>query len=148
VLGRLQMTVDQAIESYTELSKTVFGKKFGWIRFLRGKPRYPASALEAAIKTTLRKVGLAEDSLMVDTANISTGQTCRTAVVSNYTNSAGGAVYKVFRSYDIAGRDSADSCTVVEAARATTAAPTYFAPVKVALRTGEQPVTFSEWYAV
>lgn len=57
MLGRLQMTVEQAIGEYDNLSKVVFGKKKPF--FLDGK--FKATNLENAIKGIIQKYS-GEDS--------------------------------------------------------------------------------------
>lgn len=67
MLGRLQMSVQQCIASYNELSETVFGMKKR--RMGMFKDRYSATTLEDAIKKVVMHQGSAQysDELMEDT---------------------------------------------------------------------------------
>jgi hypothetical protein len=65
MLGRMQMSVDQCIAAYKELSDTVFTKvrsRVNWRGSAQG--RFNEETLSAAVKETLVKYGLAENELL------------------------------------------------------------------------------------
>lgn len=65
MLGRLEMTVEECIQAYTELSKDVFHKRRTLPVDIKGnvKERYDSKALELAIKKIIRDRKLDEDVL-------------------------------------------------------------------------------------
>ncbi|EIM79527.1 FabD/lysophospholipase-like protein [Stereum hirsutum FP-91666 SS1] len=104
MLGRLRMSVDDAIQAYAKLSKKVFSQtKNG----LAPDGRYKASNLEDAVKTIVKEYG--DDSMAGIVDSRSGDGVCRTVVAT-----------------DSAPRQLPIPCTIIEAARATTAAPTFF----------------------
>lgn len=64
MLGRLEMSVDECIKTYTELSKDVFHKTRRIPIGFKGdlKERYDSEALEQAVKKVLRNRGVDEDT--------------------------------------------------------------------------------------
>jgi len=67
MLGRLQMTVDECIDAYLELSDQAFGKwrvPLTWTGKVCG--RFDSGALESVIKQIIHAKGLAEDALFED----------------------------------------------------------------------------------
>jgi len=126
MLGRLRMSVDEAIHCYLDFSRQVFEGKS------TGSAMYNASDLEKWVKEIVGGDGSAslEDPLA------SEGQCCHTFVVA-VTRAYADAPPKLFRSYPTKARP-ADSCKIWEAARATTAASPFFHPIKI----GVPPQTF------
>lgn len=64
MLGRLEMEVDECIEAYKELMKTVFEKKKNRLAigiFGQIKSRFSSKALEKAIKAVVKKRGIPVD---------------------------------------------------------------------------------------
>ncbi|WPH02326.1 Hypothetical protein R9X50_00518900 [Acrodontium crateriforme] len=129
MLGVLEMTVDEAIESFVALMSTIF-KRERRIPFslISGKiqPRYDTKELENAIKQVIFKRGLPENVRMRN------GQVprCRTFVVA-LSGNARQTVH--FTNYPKRGEpnDMYDKIKLWEAARATSAATTFFAPMKI-----------------
>ena len=113
-------TVDEAIEKYKTLSKTVFTSKSK-----DPTATYDHQVLETQIKEVITKsrVGLPEDAFMEDDRPNS----CRTFVVSTWQR-ATGAVRMT--SYYTATSDPFPA-RIWEAARATSAAPTFFSPIVI-----------------
>lgn len=68
MLGRLDMSVDECIKAYTELSATVFHKKHRIPVDIKGnlKERYDSKVLEQAIKQIIRDRNLDENTLLKD----------------------------------------------------------------------------------
>lgn len=140
MLGRLQMDIDECIDAYSELSRTIFSKrglpldKWGNI-----KGRYKASELGNAVKTIIRHSGTSEDAPLDD----GNARGCRVYVTglqgSDKRLTNGRFVCAVrkenktvvhLRSYrsDVA---SGDGAMIWEAARATSAASGFFDPISI-----------------
>ena len=68
MLGRLDMSMDECIKAYSELSATVFAKKHRMPVDIKGnlKERYDSKVLEQAIKQIVRDRNLHEDTLLKD----------------------------------------------------------------------------------
>ncbi|KAK0122575.1 hypothetical protein ONS96_009616 [Cadophora gregata f. sp. sojae] len=122
LLGRLRLSVPQAIQKYGELSKHVFSEqKRGW-----QDGKFKASRLEGAIRKVLvDTLGPDRDEermLDVDTSG------CKTfvcAVPAHHVNSSP----RLFRSY--VTRDPSFNPKIWEAARATSAAPGFFKRISI-----------------
>ncbi len=67
MLGRLQMTIDECIEAYTDLSDKVFEKKSRRVK-MNGmfQGQFDSAKLETVIKEMLSARGLPEDALLKD----------------------------------------------------------------------------------
>ncbi len=65
MLGRLEMTIDECIESYLSLSDRIFQKKAYRVT-IQGKiqARFDSKRLEQAVQEEVRKRELREDTLM------------------------------------------------------------------------------------
>jgi hypothetical protein len=64
MLGRLEMSVEECIDAYTQMMKQVFEKKanHSFISVLGGvKPRFSSKALENAISQVLKARGIPVD---------------------------------------------------------------------------------------
>ncbi|KAH9816977.1 FabD/lysophospholipase-like protein [Teratosphaeria destructans] len=147
MLGRLRMSVDSALEAYNSLGGRIFGKKrrmgFAW-------SKYDAEILKAAVKDIISNHCLGEprqngDNRLMDPPSDEIDSYCRTACYAvRETDHQGDELY-VFRSYIHQQSDAVNSSVlqglgernvtdrrnhyIWEAARATTAAPTYFKPL-------------------
>jgi hypothetical protein len=66
MLGRLEMSIDECIKAYTDLSEDVFHKKRRIPINIKGvlKERYDSKVLELAVKKILRDRKLDEDALL------------------------------------------------------------------------------------
>ena len=137
MLGRLRMTVKEATHSYCQFSENVFGSKVAFPRLkrLKGEAMYDASMLEKSIKKICSDFGGRGDVPLCDPRHDQDGL-CRVFVVA-VTQVHASASPKLFRSYRT-GLTMADQCAIWEAARATTAATTFFAPMKV----GDPSITY------
>src|SRR4051794_21076990 len=86
MLGRLQMSIDDCIKAYSNLSVSVFRKenhRVGWKGNLQG--RFGSVELERAIKDIVVSQGLDKDGLMMDDENAK----CKVyvAILSNHCSS-------------------------------------------------------------
>lgn len=129
MLGRLRMSVQECIDEYTALSKQIFAKKRN---VGSSKPTFYAEELEEALKTTIaKKIGNrnAEAPLRDPLQE----EACKTFVISLQNLQAKSP--QRLRTYPT-GNEVV--CTIWQAARATSAASTYFDSIKF----GNPPV---EW---
>ncbi|KAF3936314.1 hypothetical protein ABW19_dt0208754 [Dactylella cylindrospora] len=117
MLGRLGMTVQDAIDAYDSLAQLVFHEKK-----LRGQDgAFKASNLEKAIKSIVGKFDHDEEALMIDDKSRIKG--CKTFVCAQPAQQLGNP--RLFRTY--ASRDGySQNCKIWEATRATSAAPLFF----------------------
>ncbi|EIM91654.1 FabD/lysophospholipase-like protein, partial [Stereum hirsutum FP-91666 SS1] len=126
MLGRLRMSVDDALHTYAKLSREVFSDKK-----LRGDGVFKASKLESAIK----KVISAQPAAMNDSEarmrdDASSSVSCRTFVCVTVPNALGAPTPTLFRTYE-PRHERFVNCKIWEAARATSAAPTFFKAVEI-----------------
>ncbi|CVK94922.1 related to calcium-independent phospholipase A2 [Fusarium mangiferae] len=127
MLGRLQMDVDECISAYNDLIKVVFNEK---ARVHQSKfsllgqtqARFDSGGLKAAIEKTLKDRGLSPTDSMVDSRQ----PDCKVFVCA--TSKLDAAVCR-FRSYS--SHKSSVNATICQAARATSAATTFFNPVSI-----------------
>ncbi|CAG8393837.1 unnamed protein product [Penicillium salamii] len=127
MLGRLEMDVDECIAAYIKLMKEIFGKpsKRGLSKlFGKIKPQFDASKLEGAINEVTNSCGAKTTDLFNDEAN----RNCRVFVCS-ITQETKDIVR--LRSY---GKNLGIPATICQAARATSAATTFFEPVSIGAR--------------
>ncbi|KAJ7434163.1 acyl transferase/acyl hydrolase/lysophospholipase, partial [Mycena latifolia] len=131
MLGRLRMSVEQAIECYDDLSGKVFRRSK-----LLGDGKYKATMLEKVIKSIVEeRTGDSETSLLDDGT---LGGKCRMFVCSMNAHSVSGRRPVLFRSY-LSPKTVPISCKVWEAARATSAAPTFFKRMLIGPDTRREP---------
>ncbi|KAG9768788.1 hypothetical protein KCU88_g7080, partial [Aureobasidium melanogenum] len=138
MLGRLRMSVDECIQEYERLSKAVFGQR------KKGSPEiFSATALEEAIQSVIRrKLGHhAEHDPLLDPFQLQSrnnndnnnhhDEKGKVIVFSIRQAHANTVQAQGFRSYPVTF-DEGHPCTIWQAARATSAASTFFKPVEVA----------------
>ncbi|KAJ5930429.1 FabD/lysophospholipase-like protein [Penicillium verhagenii] len=127
MLGRLEMDVDECIAAYIKLMKEIFGKpsKRGLSSiFGKIKPRFDAKKLESAINEVIQDCGAKPTDLFNDQVD----RSCRVFVCS-ITQETKDIVR--LRSY---GNNTGIQATICQAARATSAATTFFEPVSIGAR--------------
>ncbi|KAG4427974.1 hypothetical protein IFR05_016544 [Cadophora sp. M221] len=129
MLGRLEMDVDECIAAYTKLAEAVFSQKKSRLPFnLKGKVKaqFDSSKLEKAIRETLEGSGISENDLFND-GNV---RGCRTFVctVDQTTKS----IVRL-RSYALSDEPNIPA-SICQAALATSAATTFFEPVRIGNR--------------
>ncbi|KAH6707901.1 hypothetical protein BKA61DRAFT_558549 [Leptodontidium sp. MPI-SDFR-AT-0119] len=122
LLGRLRLSVPQAIEKYGELSKHVFSEqKRSW-----QDGKFKASRLEETIrKVLIDTLGRGRDEERMRGEGTGTCKTFVCAVPARQVNSSP----RLFRSY--ISRDPCYNPTIWEAARATSAAPGFFKRISI-----------------
>jgi predicted acylesterase/phospholipase RssA len=122
MLGRLQMTTDEALRTYNSLARAIFSKDNK--KRLGQDGTFKATTLENKVQEVVSKKGLGE--LMLDPSNQSIkGKAFVCAVPANNMTYA-----RRFRTYPVRTLASAN-CRIWEAARATTAAPTLFKRIAI-----------------
>lgn len=124
MLGRLRMPLNKAIEAYMELSESAFTEK-NFAKRAMGGPlgaKFQTEALEDAIKTIIGKE--CETMLLKD------ADECRTFVVTHRTNLNDAEILRSYRNKKKA-LASLNSMLVWKAARATSAALSYFDPIDI-----------------
>ncbi|ERF69235.1 hypothetical protein EPUS_01192 [Endocarpon pusillum Z07020] len=126
MLGRLEMSVEECITAYTKMMKHVFEKKanHSFISILGGvKPRFSSKALENAILQVLKERGIRIDEKFENGTRLR----CKVFVCTKFqkTNTT-----TRLRSYRIPAVSDFNP-TILEAALATSAAPTYFSDVAI-----------------
>ncbi|THY56482.1 FabD/lysophospholipase-like protein [Aureobasidium pullulans] len=129
MLGRLEMSVDECIKAYSGLIATVFGVQLSKIPMNwkgKVKPRFDSAKLEVAIKQVISQSGLPEDTMFDD--GIERG--CKTFVCSIDRHTK--AMVRL-RSYSLPDEQNVPA-TICQAALATSAATTFFAPVNIGKR--------------
>jgi patatin-like phospholipase/acyl hydrolase len=140
MLGRLRMvfsfakanwqSIHECIQEYIDLSSKVFDIDQvlgGVIPFGDDACRFNYKHLEDAIRAVVKKKLGDKNALMVDTSN--RANMVPTFVVATKGLRAEGPP-TLFRSYQCEGHNASE-CAIWEAARATSAAPTFFKPIKI-----------------
>ncbi|GIK05967.1 hypothetical protein Aspvir_010084 [Aspergillus viridinutans] len=127
MLGRLKMGVDQCIDAYARLSRQAFTRKNYIPVTLRGKfrARFNTKKLEQALKTIVVEQGLDEDALLQDPDTSCRVFVCTTNKIIGNVNS-----FSSFHNFRV-DWDLYKVLKIWEAARATSAAPSFFDPFVV-----------------
>ncbi|KAJ7797096.1 FabD lysophospholipase-like protein [Mycena leptocephala] len=122
MLGRLRMSVKDAVKAYGELSKEVFSD----VKSQGSDGRFKASKLEKAIKGIVGPHSASQDPEegMEDTRE----NPCKTFVCAM--NAANMSLPVLFRTYNTTNNPAMD-CTIWQAGRATSAAPTFFKQIRI-----------------
>ncbi|KAJ7862709.1 acyl transferase/acyl hydrolase/lysophospholipase [Mycena leptocephala] len=123
MLGRLRMSVKDTVKAYGELSKEVFSD----VKSQGSNGRFKASKLEKAIKGIVGAHSASQDPEegMKDTQE----NTCKSVFVCAM-NAANMSHPVLFRTYDTTNHPAMD-CKIWQAARATSAAPTFFKQIQI-----------------
>ncbi|KAJ7478855.1 acyl transferase/acyl hydrolase/lysophospholipase [Mycena galericulata] len=122
MLGRLRMSVKDAVKAYGELSKEVFSD----VKSQGSDGRFKTSKLEKAIKRIVGAHSASQDPEegLKDTRE----NACKTFVCTM--NAANMSLPVLFRTYDATDHPAMD-CTIWQAGRATSAAPTFFKQIEI-----------------
>ncbi|KLJ13097.1 hypothetical protein EMPG_11945 [Blastomyces silverae] len=125
MLGRLEMTVDECIAAYSDLAEAVFSEKRILPFTFKGqvKSRFNSARLESAIKQAVAESGASETDLLND----GTERGCQTFVCSIDRDTKD--IVRL-RSYSLPDEPTIPA-TICQAARATSAATTFFDPVSI-----------------
>ncbi|KAJ5553447.1 hypothetical protein N7494_002825 [Penicillium frequentans] len=141
MLGRLGMTVDECIRAYRKVAQQAFTPKRTSILPASPRGAFSAQALEEAIKQTVREfctdgecvARRRQGSPTTGTCPHSNlafrDQACTKTVALAITKSNVDAKPTLFETYDTSA--DLDECTIWQVARATSAATTFFKPIKV-----------------
>ncbi|KAM0256538.1 hypothetical protein ACHAPA_012138 [Fusarium lateritium] len=141
MLGKLGMTVDECIRAYKKVAQQAFTPKARAI--IPGRPNgaFSATQLEAAIKLTVREHCINPMCLEQRERGEPTTESCphddmhfrgessTKTVVLAITKDNVDALPTLFKTYDTS--TSLDGCTIWQVARATSAATTFFKPIRV-----------------
>ncbi|KAH8683638.1 acyl transferase/acyl hydrolase/lysophospholipase, partial [Ilyonectria robusta] len=124
LLGRLRLSVPEARKAYVRIAKDVFSVP----RYVK-KNKFDGQRLEEAVKQLLREqsVGSSGEERMIDPSR----PACKAfvcAVPQQDVRARSGP--RLFRTYNVRNNPTFD-CTVWEASRATSAAPTYFDSIAI-----------------
>ncbi|KIM43600.1 hypothetical protein M413DRAFT_443515, partial [Hebeloma cylindrosporum] len=122
MLGRLRMDVDSAIDAYNTLAQQVFSDPKRW----PGDGRFRATKLKDVIKSVVQRVTGDPEELLLEVGD-ATG--CRTFVCARNAFNMNANIPVLFRSYQ--SLETHLGCKVWEAARATSAAPTFFKRIEI-----------------
>ncbi|KAG6896333.1 hypothetical protein C0992_008921 [Termitomyces sp. T32_za158] len=117
MLGRLHMPINLAIDNYVLFCQKVFSDVKKWSI---GTEKFKATVFESAMRDILQSTGFPEDVLMQENDPL-----CKSFVVAFPSKNI---TPRIFRTYQV-GANQGSNCTVVQAARATTATPDLFKPV-------------------
>lgn len=131
MLGRLRMTLDECQAAYTLLSETIFTPVHNpadprrLYKYLKASGKFENAPLENSMKSTIWSKQLHEDSLLKD----KDPDACKVFVCA--TRGEDGSL-AVLRSYESRRHDPLyEICKIWEAARATSAASTFFEPIQI-----------------
>ncbi|KAI0901540.1 acyl transferase/acyl hydrolase/lysophospholipase [Annulohypoxylon nitens] len=140
MLGRLSMTIDECIRVYDRVAEAAFTRKRNRVRLISSSV-YSSRALETVIQEVVKEFCTEELCATKRSSGQSTIDTCehsdlkfrsgsctKTAVLAITKNNVDAAPI-VFSTYDTS--TPFNSCTIWEIARATSAATTYFKPIKL-----------------
>jgi patatin-like phospholipase/acyl hydrolase len=122
MLGRLQMTTDEALRTYNSLASAIFSKDNRKWSVQDGE--FKATTIEKKVQEVVSKKSMG-DLMLAPTNQLIKGKAFVCAMPANNM-----AYPRRFRTYQV--RENASvNCKIWEAARATTAAPTFFKRIAI-----------------
>ncbi|GLB44861.1 putative patatin-like phospholipase [Lyophyllum shimeji] len=127
MLGRLRMTILECIEVYTTLASQIFSANSAervW-NFANTGAYYKKDNFEKGLKALIKKKTGDENAPMLDP---DTENQCRVFVVSGQSQDLSA---EQFRTYATKFPDAFAGCAIWQAARATSAAPTYLPAIEI-----------------
>lgn len=153
MLGRLQMTIPECIDTYTNLASQIFGANAieKALNFANTGAYYGKDGLEKAVKALVKKRTGDENAPMLDPDTTNQCKVCvypslvmlpvctvyltnissHSFVVSGQSKNLSHASAEQFRTYATSFPDKFAGCAIWEAARATSAAPTYLPSITI-----------------
>ncbi|MCJ1405065.1 hypothetical protein MMC11_008291 [Xylographa trunciseda] len=148
MLSRLRMSIDQCLREYLKIFQIIFGQRRQRVLHTYALPRvkYSSHNLTRSVQELVERYGERHQS--GNGASFESSEDLCKTIVLAIKSSDGIIMPKLFRSYDVASPKPAidaempyrtklrnpgpaDSCRIWEAARATSAAPSYFKPIKI-----------------
>ena len=117
MLGRLRMTTGDALRAYNKIARSVFGESNRKQSFKDGS--FKATTLEKEIQSLVAEKALGESIMREEDEAGATKTFVCTVPAANMAHP------RLFRSYAVR-ENASTNCKIWEAARATTAAPTFF----------------------
>ncbi|KAG8735777.1 hypothetical protein FRC10_010160 [Ceratobasidium sp. 414] len=134
MLGRLRMSVEQAIGAYNKLARGIFSETKWWWK----EGRYKATNLEQSIMPIVGEYGVPDPQHSRLAPGAQLDQDARNADIGRNVmmldTRADGDNCRVFpdrlRTYNVS-RNPSPNCAIWEAARATSAAPSFFKPAVI-----------------
>ncbi|KII90274.1 hypothetical protein PLICRDRAFT_107777, partial [Plicaturopsis crispa FD-325 SS-3] len=136
MVGRLRLSVDEAIAHYTPLAENVFSdiKPFSTVR---NGGKFKATKLEEAIQNIVKKHATGANAGELALLDPDPGYPeCKTFVCAMPAANMNARKAVHFRTYAVP-HEAPSTCAIWEAGRATSAAPTFFKPISVATPTLE-----------
>ncbi|PBK94677.1 FabD/lysophospholipase-like protein [Armillaria gallica] len=130
MIGRLRMPVKDAIECYGRLSGKVFGKPKCGVH----SGKFKATRLEEVLKSIVSSRTTDPETRMIDDS----GEACKTFVCAMDAHNMNAAIPVLFRTYKHP-KEHCTNCTIWEAGRATSAAPTFFKRIEIGSENMKQP---------
>ncbi|CAE6352533.1 unnamed protein product [Rhizoctonia solani] len=126
MLGKLGMSIEEAIKSYTRLTEAVFSsKKKGGIT---GGPAYKSTALKESLRSVIQAAVGDGDKKMTEGALKPDG--CNTLIFAALRDNMNASMPVIFRSYQ-ASANRAPDCAIWEAVYATMAHPDFFKSIEI-----------------
>ncbi|KEP45946.1 putative calcium-independent phospholipase A2-gamma, partial [Rhizoctonia solani 123E] len=127
MLGKLGMSINEAVESYTKLTEAVFSnKKKGGIT---GAAAYKSTTLKESLRAVIQAATGDGDTKMSEGASIPDG--CNTLIFATLKDNINASIPVMFRSYQ-ARANRAPDCAMWEALYATMAHPAFFKSIDIA----------------
>ncbi|CAE6476809.1 unnamed protein product, partial [Rhizoctonia solani] len=127
MLGKMGMSINQAVESYTRLTEAVFSnKKKGGIT---GGAAYKSTTLKESLRSIIQAATGDGDTQMSEGASKPDG--CNTLIFATLKDNMNASMPVMFRSYQ-ARANRAPDCTMWEALYATMAHPDFFKSIDIA----------------
>ncbi|KAF2679456.1 FabD/lysophospholipase-like protein [Lentithecium fluviatile CBS 122367] len=134
MLGRLRMTVDECIETYKTLSRRIFSPVHSKANIagraltkLKAEGKFESEPLEQVVKEICRDRGLSEAELLKDNSD----DAPKVFVCAAQGINSDAVVIRSYKSGDGEYDDLYQICKIWEAARATSAASTFFPPIQI-----------------
>ncbi|CAE6406186.1 unnamed protein product, partial [Rhizoctonia solani] len=126
MLGKLGMSIEEAIESYTRLMAAVFSNKKGGII---GRAAYKSTTLKDSLRSIIQDATGDGEKKMVEGAPKPDG--CNTLIFAALKDNMNAGIPFIFRSYQ-ARANRAPNCATWEVVCATMAHPDFFKSIEIA----------------